>query len=161
MEGTKKPRVDIFTDGACSGNPGVGGYGALLRSSGREKEISGYEPLTTNNRMELIAVIKALEALKKPCRVTITTDSHYVVQGITTWIYSWMKNHWKNSRKENVINRDLWERLFDLSQHHDISWQWIKGHENHVENERCDKLAKRAIKRYKQGGPPVHSGRTA
>jgi len=161
MKENKKPYVEIFTDGACSGNPGIGGYGAILRSGGREKEISGYEPFTTNNRMELIAVIKALEALKKPCRVTVTTDSNYVVKGITTWIYSWMKNHWKNSRKENVINRDIWERLFDLSQHHDISWQWIKSHEDHVENERCDKLAKRAIKKYKHVSPPTPSGRTS
>ena len=160
MEGKKKPYVEIFTDGACSGNPGIGGYGALLRSSGREKEISGSEPFTTNNRMELTAVIKALEALKKPCRVTITTDSNYVVKGITTWIHSWMKNHWKNSRKENVINRDLWERLFSLSQPHDISWQWIKSHKNHAENERCDKLAKGAIKKYQHDLTPLNSGRT-
>jgi len=161
MKENGKPYVEIFTDGACSGNPGAGGYCAILRSGGREKEISGYEPLTTNNRMELTAVIKALEALKKPCRVTVTTDSNYVVQGITTWIYSWMKNRWKNSRKENVINRDLWERLFDLSQHHDISWQWIKSHENHVENKRCDKLAKSEIKKYKHALQPLQSGKTA
>lgn len=157
----KKPFVEIFTDGACSGNPGVGGYGAILRSKDREKEIYGCEPLTTNNRMELIAVIKALEALKKPCRVKITTDSNYVVQGITTWIFSWMKNQWKNSRKQHVINKDLWKRLFDLSQHHDIAWEWIKSHENHVENERCDKLAKRAIKKCKQAVSPIHSDRKA
>ena len=161
MKQKERPYVEIYTDGACSGNPGIGGYGALLRSSSREKEISGSEPLTTNNRMELVAVIKALEALKKPCRAKITTDSNYVVQGITTWIYSWMKNNWKNSRKEDVVNRDLWERLFKLSQHHDITWQWIKSHENHVENERCDKLAKRAIMKYKKELPPMHSGKTA
>ena len=161
MKGPEKPYVEIFTDGACSGNPGIGGYGALLRSSDREKEIYGYDPFTTNNRMELIAVIKALETLKKPCRVKITTDSNYVVKGITTWIFSWMKNQWKNSRKENVINQDLWKRLFDLSQPHDISWQWIKSHTNHIENERCDKLAKRAIKRYKQETSSMHSGKKA
>ena len=111
--------------------------------------------------MELIAVIKALEALKKPCRVKITTDSNYVVKGITTWIFSWIKNQWKNSRKENVINQDLWKRLFDLSQTHDISWQWIKSHTNHIENERCDKLAKRAIKKYKQETSPMQSRKKA
>jgi len=161
MRKREKPYVEIFTDGACSGNPGVGGYGALLRSGSREKEISGCEPLTTNNRMELIAVIKALEALKKPCRVKITTDSNYIVQGITTWIFSWMKNQWKNSRKENVINRDLWERLLDLSKRHDIAWQWIKSHQNHAENERCDKLAKRAIKKCKEVVSPMPSVKTA
>ena len=161
MKKNEKPSVEIFTDGACSGNPGIGGYGALLRSSDREKEIFGCEPLTTNNRMELTAVIKALEALKKPCRVKITTDSNYVVKGITTWIFSWMKNQWKNSRKENVINQDLWKKLFELSQPHDISWQWIKSHTNHIENERCDKLAKRAIKKYKQETAPIRSGSKA
>jgi ribonuclease HI len=160
MKEKEKFIVEIFADGACSGNPGIGGYGALLRSSEREKEIHGCEPFTTNNRMELTAVIKALEALKKPCRVKITTDSNYVVKGITTWIFSWMKNQWKNSRKESVINQDLWKRLFDLSQPHDISWQWIKSHANHTENERCDKLAKRAIKKYKQETSTMPSGST-
>lgn len=161
MKKTDKPSVEIFTDGACSGNPGIGGYGALLRSSKRDKEIYGCEPLTTNNRMELTAVIKALEALKKPCHVKITTDSNYVVKGITTWIFSWMRNQWKNSRKEDVINQDLWKRLFELSQPHDISWQWIKSHTHHIENERCDKLAKRAIKKYKQETSPMRSGSKA
>ena len=160
MKEKEKFIVEIFADGACSGNPGIGGYGALLRSSEREKEIHGCEPFTTNNRMELTAVIKALEALKKPCRVKITTDSNYVVKGITTWIFSWMKNQWKNSRKESVINQDLWKRLFDLSQPHDISWQWIKSHANHTENERCDKIAKRAIKKYKQETSTMPSGST-
>jgi len=157
MKKGKKPRVEIFTDGACSGNPGIGGYGALLRSGSREKEISGCEPLTTNNRMELTAVIKALESLKKPCQVTITTDSNYIVKGMTAWIFSWMKNQWKNSRKENVMNRDLWEKLLDLSKRHDISWHWIKSHQNHAENERCDKLAKRAIKKCRGVVSPMPS----
>jgi ribonuclease HI len=161
MSKSEKPYVEIFTDGACSGNPGVGGYGALLKSGSKEKAISGCEPLTTNNRMELIAVIKALEALKKPCRIKITTDSNYIVQGITTWIFSWMKNQWKTSRKENVINRDLWERLLHLSKRHDISWQWIKSHQNHAENEHCDKLAKRAIKKCKDVASPMFSARKA
>ena len=150
MKRNAKPFVEIFTDGACSGNPGVGGYGAILRSASREKELIGCEPMTTNNRMELIAVIKALEALKKPCRVKIVTDSNYVVQGITSWIFSWMKNKWKNSKKQSVLNRDLWENLFTLSKPHDITWEWIKSHKNHSENERCDKLAKLAIKKCKQ-----------
>ena len=112
---SEKPLVEIFTDGACSGNPGVGGYGIFLRSGERERELSGCEPVTTNNRMELTAVIKALEALKKPCKVTVVTDSNYVVQGMTTWIYQWLKNKWKNSQKQQVANKDLWEKLLHLS----------------------------------------------
>lgn len=158
---TDKPFVEIFTDGACSGNPGTGGYSAILKSTDHEKEIYGCEPLTTNNRMELIAVIKALEHLKKPCIVKIFTDSNYVVQGMTTWIFSWMKNQWKNSQKQNVANSDLWKRLFNLSQYHDITWEWIKSHNNHAENERCDKLAKRAIKKCKQNISSMHSEKKA
>lgn len=150
MKKIDKPYVEIFTDGACSGNPGVGGYGAILRSSKREKELSGCEPMTTNNRMELVAVIKALEALKKPCRVKIFTDSNYVVQGITLWVFRWLKNNWRNTQKQEVSNRDLWERLINLTKLHDIEWEWIRGHEGYPENERCDKLARRAIKRCKK-----------
>lgn len=142
-----KPPVEIFADGACSGNPGVGGYGGLLRSGTREREISGCEPFTTNNRMELTAVIKALEALKMPCSVRVVTDSNYVVQGMTSWIYQWVRNKWKNSQNKKVANRDLWERLLHLSGIHDIQWVWIKGHNEHIENERCDKLARIAIQR--------------
>jgi len=142
-----KPSVEIFADGACSGNPGAGGYGIILRSGKRERELSGCEPITTNNRMELTAVIKALEALRRPCSVTVVTDSTYVVQGMKTWIYQWAKNKWKNSRKEEVANRDLWEELLRISRGHDIRWIWIKGHSQHPENERCDKLARLAIKR--------------
>lgn len=143
----KKPYVEIFSDGACSGNPGVGGYGIVLRSGRKEKELSGYDPMTTNNRMELTAVIKALEALKRPCRVEVVTDSNYVVQGMTSWIFRWIKNNWKNSQKQQVINRDLWERLLSLSSLHEIEWKWIKGHDGFPENERCDKIARREIKK--------------
>lgn len=147
---SEKPFVKIYTDGACSGNPGVGGYGVILRSGDREKEFSGCDPMTTNNRMELTAVIKALEALKKPCRVKVVTDSNYVVQGMTSWIFTWLKNNWKNSQKQQVVNKDLWERLFNLAHLHDIQWEWIKGHNKHTENERCDELARLAIKKYKK-----------
>ena len=146
----EKTFVEIFTDGACSGNPGMGGYGVILRSREREKELSGCDPMTTNNRMELTAAIKGLEALKNPCRVKLVTDSNYVVQGMTSWIFHWVKNNWKNSQKQQVLNRDLWERLFDLSKLHDIQWIWVKGHNEHPENERCDELARLAIKRCKK-----------
>jgi ribonuclease HI len=143
----EKPSVEIFADGACSGNPGIGGYGIILRSGVRERELSGCEAVTTNNRMELTAVIKALEALKRPCTVTVFTDSNYVVQGMTSWIYQWLRNKWQNSQKQQVANKDLWEKLLHLSGIHDIRWMWIKGHNEHAENERCDKLARLAIKR--------------
>ena len=151
MKEEKKPFVEVFTDGACSGNPGVGGYGAILRSGEREKELSGCEPMTTNNRMELTAVLKALEALKKPCRVKVMTDSNYVVKGMTSWINTWLKNNWKNSQKQDVVNRDLWEKLLRLSKGHEISWEWVKGHNDHAENERCDFLARLAIQSCKKG----------
>jgi ribonuclease HI len=151
MKEEKKPFVEVFTDGACSGNPGVGGYGAILRSGEREKELSGCEPMTTNNRMELTAVLKALEALKKPCRVKVVTDSNYVVKGMTSWINTWLKNNWKNSQKQDVVNRDLWEKLLRLSKRHEISWEWVKGHNDHAENERCDSLARLAIQSCKKG----------
>jgi ribonuclease HI len=143
----KKPYVEIFADGACSGNPGSGGYGAVLRSGRKEKELSGCDPMTTNNRMELTAVIMALEALKRPCRVKVVTDSNYVVQGMTSWIFRWLKNNWKNSQKQEVINRDLWERLLNLSSPHYIEWKWIKGHNGFPENERCDRIARHEIKK--------------
>ena len=147
MKKEQKPVVEIYADGACSGNPGIGGFGAILRSGGKEKEISGYDEMTTNNRMELLAVISALEALKKPCSVTVTTDSNYVVKGMTEWIHGWIKNNWKNSQKKDVLNRDLWERLLKASTRHDVNWVWIKGHNGHIENERCDALAREAIKK--------------
>jgi len=142
--------VEIYADGACSGNPGVGGFGALLRADEKEKELSGCEELTTNNRMELLGVICGLEALKRPCRVRITTDSDYVVKGMTKWIDTWIRKNWMNAQKKNVLNRDLWERLLRASQPHEVEWVWIKGHNGHPENERCDRLARKEIKRCKQ-----------
>lgn len=150
LKGIEKPSVEIFADGACSGNPGVGGYGVILRYNRKEKELSGCTPMTTNNRMELTGVIKALEALKRPCKVKVVTDSNYVVQGMTSWIFRWLKNNWKNAQKQEVINRDLWERLLNLSNKHEIEWEWIRGHDGHPENERCDKLARLGIKRCKK-----------
>jgi ribonuclease HI len=150
MKKSVKPFVEIYADGACSGNPGVGGFGALLRSDEKEKELSGCEELTTNNRMELLGVICALEALKRPCRVRITTDSDYVVKGMTRWIDAWIRKNWMNAQKKNVMNRDLWERLLKASQPHEVEWIWIKGHSGHPENERCDRLARKEITRCKQ-----------
>jgi ribonuclease HI len=137
--------VEIFCDGACRGNPGPGGYGTILRYGKQEKELSGYSPGTTNNRMELMAVIKGLEALNRPSQVRVTTDSKYVYMGITTWINAWQQKEWLNSRKEPVSNRDLWERLLRASKSHSIDWKWIKGHAGHPENERCDRLARKTI----------------
>lgn len=150
MKKSNKPYVEIFTDGACSGNPGPGGYGAVLRFGDKEKEISGFKGMTTNNRMELTAVISALESLKKPCRVRVTTDSNYIVKGMTEWIGGWIKNNWRNSQKKDVLNRDLWERLLKAATPHEIEWAWIKGHNGHPENERCDELAVKAIKKLKK-----------
>ncbi len=138
-------KVEIFCDGACSGNPGPGGFGCILRSGGREKELSGAEPHTTNNRMELLGAITALESLKRPCEVALTTDSQYLVKGMTEWIQGWIRKGWKNSKKEDVLNRDLWERLLALTAVHRVQWRWIRGHNGHVENERCDELARGAI----------------
>jgi len=137
--------VEIFCDGACSGNPGPGGYGAILRYGGSEKEISGAAADTTNNRMEMTAVIEALRLLKRPCRVNITTDSQYVVKGMTEWIDGWKRKGWINSKKEPVLNRDLWEMLLEQSQRHTIHWNWVRGHAGHAENERCDQLAREAL----------------
>ena len=148
-EKSKKPSVEIFVDGACSGNPGAGGYGVILRCGEREKELSGCDPMTTNNRMELTAAIKGLEALKKPCKARVVTDSNYLARGMTDWIFRWVRNGWKNSQKQEVVNRDLWERLLDLSKLHEIQWEWTKGHNAHAENERCDRIAKREAKNCK------------
>jgi ribonuclease HI len=137
--------VEIFTDGACRGNPGPGGWGAILRSGKHEKRIYGAELDTTNNRMELMAAIKALETLKRACKVELTTDSQYVRKGITEWIYNWKKNNWRNSAKKPVKNADLWQELDELEQKHDITWHWVKGHSGHVENEIADELANKAI----------------
>ena len=138
--------IEIYCDGACSGNPGPGGFGAVLRAGKREKELSGGELNTTNNRMELTAAITALEALSRPCTVSVSTDSQYLVKGMTEWIFSWMKKGWVNSKKDPVVNRDLWERLHALSKTHRIEWKWVRGHSGHSENERCDYLARAAIK---------------
>ena len=143
-------KVEIFCDGACSGNPGAGGFGCILRGGDKEKELSGAEPLTTNNRMELMGAITALESLKRPCEVTLTTDSQYLAKGMTEWISGWVKRDWKNSKKEPVLNRDLWERLLVLSKTHRISWNWVRGHNGHAENERCDELARAAIEELKK-----------
>jgi ribonuclease HI len=151
MKKGERPFVEIYADGACSGNPGVGGFAAILRSGEREKELSGCEEMTTNNRMELLAVITALEALKKPCKVKVTSDSNYVVKGMTRWIGDWMKRKWKTAQKKEVLNRDLWERLLRASEPHETEWAWIKGHDGHPENERCDSLAREEIKRCKRG----------
>lgn len=150
MKKPQKPFVEIYADGACSGNPGVGGFAAILRCGRKEKELSGCEGLTTNNRMELLAVITALEALKRRCRVKVTTDSNYVVKGMTQWIDGWVRKNWKTSQKTEVLNRDLWERLLIASAPHDIEWTWIKGHNGHPENERCDRLAREEIRRCRE-----------
>ena len=143
--------VEIFSDGACSGNPVPGGWGTLLRFEGREKELSGYAPETTNNRMELTGAIAGLEQLKHPCRVSLTTDSQYVKKGMTEWIDGWIKRGWKNSQKKPVANRDLWERLLELTEQHQVEWHWVRGHDGHAENERCDILARAAIEAGKAG----------
>ncbi|MFZ4069915.1 MAG: ribonuclease HI [Caulobacterales bacterium] len=137
--------VEIWTDGACSGNPGPGGWGAILRAKGVEKELSGAEPATTNNRMELMAAIAALEALSKACAVSLTTDSVYVKDGLTKWIHGWKRNGWKTADKKPVKNEDLWKRLDAAAARHKIEWHWVKGHAGHPENERADALARAAI----------------
>ena len=137
--------VEVFTDGACRGNPGPGGWGAILRCKGKEKELFGGEPETTNNRMELMAAIMALESLSRPCQVALTTDSKYVLQGITEWIIGWKKRGWKNSAKQPVKNVDLWQRLDMINATHQVTWHWVKGHSGHDENERADALANRGI----------------
>jgi ribonuclease HI len=139
-------QVEIFTDGACRGNPGPGGWGALLRYNGNEKELYGAEARTTNNRMELLAAIKALEELKRPCKVTITTDSNYVRKGITEWLQGWKQRGWKTAAKDPVRNVELWQRLEQaVNRHERVDWKWVRGHSGHVENERADRLANRAI----------------
>jgi len=138
-------KVTIFTDGACRGNPGPGGWGAILRYGDREKELYGSERETTNNRMELMAAIMALETLTRECDVVLTTDSQYVRKGITEWLQAWKRRGWKTADKKPVKNQDLWMRLEEATHRHTIHWQWIKGHSGHVENERADGLANRAI----------------
>lgn len=141
----QQKHVIIYTDGACSGNPGPGGWGALLAYGENEKELSGGEWETTNNRMELMAAIKSLEALKKPCKVDLYTDSQYLRQGIMQWIHGWKKRGWKNAQKKDVKNRDLWEKIDSLVERHDVTFHWVKGHSGDKKNERVDKLAVEAI----------------
>ena len=133
--------VEIYTDGACSGNPGPGGWGAILRSKGTEKELSGGEKDTTNNRMEMMAVIAALEAITRPCSITITTDSQYVLKGMTEWLAGWKKKNWKTASRKPVKNVDLWQRMDMAAQIHSLKWEWVRGHQGHPENERADQLA--------------------
>ena len=133
--------VEIFTDGACKGNPGPGGWGAILRMGEHEKELSGGEAATTNNRMELMGAIAALQALRRPCRVTLHTDSKYVIDGITSWVFGWQRNGWKNAAKKPVANADLWQDLIAAVRPHQVAWVWVKGHDGHPENERADRLA--------------------
>ena len=139
------PRIEIYTDGACSGNPGPGGWGAILRDGEHEKELSGGEDETTNNRMELMAAISALEELEFPSQVDLHTDSTYVKDGITKWIHNWKRNGWKTAAKKPVKNVDLWKRLQAALSRHDVLWHWVKGHAGHPENERADELARLAV----------------
>jgi ribonuclease HI len=138
--------VIIATDGACKGNPGPGGWGALLRMGERERELSGHDPATTNNRMELMAAIRALQALKRPCRVTLSTDSVYVRDGITKWVHGWKRNGWQTAAKKPVANAELWRELLDAAAPHSIDWRWVKGHAGDPDNERADRLASAACR---------------
>ncbi len=149
---TNETDIEIFTDGACLGNPGPGGWGVLLRWRGTERELSGGETETTNNRMELMAAIQGLEVLKRPSRVTLTTDSTYVKDGITKWIFTWKKNGWRSAAKKPVKNVDLWQRLDAAVAGHDVSWRWVKGHAGHAENELVDDLARAEAKQIRDGG---------
>lgn len=144
-DGAEGEVVEIFTDGACRGNPGPGGWGALLRYKGRERRLKGAEAQTTNNRMELMAAIAALEALKRPCRVVLTTDSTYLRSGVTEWLANWKRRGWRTASKSPVKNQDLWQRLEAAMQPHEVSWHWVKGHSGHPENELADRLANEAI----------------
>lgn len=139
--------IEIFTDGACSGNPGPGGWGSVIKSNDSVKELSGGEADTTNNRMELIAVIEALKTTEPGDAITVTTDSNYVKNGITSWIHNWLKNNWHTASKKPVKNKDLWVELHDLTKARSIEWHWVKGHSGHPENERCDYLARQEIKK--------------
>ena len=161
---TELTRVEIATDGACKGNPGPGGWGAIIRSGTRERELSGGEKLTTNNRMELTAAIEGLNALKRPCHVVLSTDSRYVMDGLTKWIKGWQKNGWKTAAKQPVKNADLWQALETETETHEIAWRWIKGHAGHDSNERADELARQGMapfmpaKREAVASPPSKRG---
>ena len=145
VAGPEPAAVEIFTDGACSGNPGPGGWAAILRYREVEKELSGFEPVTTNNRMEMTAAISGLEALKRPCRVRLFSDSQYLRDGITKWIHAWKQRGWRTADKKPVKNVDLWQRLDAAAQRHQVAWEWVRGHAGHPENERADALARAAI----------------
>ena len=138
-------KVEIFTDGGCKGNPGPGGYGCIIRQNGDDIEIKGAHPKTTNNIMEMTAAIVALKQLQDPCEIKLTTDSQYVVKGMTEWMKGWIRNGWKTASRQPVKNQEQWQELHKLSQRHSITWKWVKGHNGHLENERCDQLAKEAI----------------
>ncbi|MBX9621133.1 MAG: ribonuclease HI [Alphaproteobacteria bacterium] len=138
-------KVEIYTDGACSGNPGPGGWGVILRYKNKEKELFGFEAMTTNNRMELRAAIEGIKALTRSVKIEVYTDSQYLRDGITKWLFQWKKNNWRLSNKSPVKNQDLWEELDALTQNHDVSWHWVRGHSGHPENERADALARQAI----------------
>jgi ribonuclease HI len=146
------PEVEIYTDGACSGNPGVGGWGAILMSGSHRKEIKGGEALTTNNRMELMAAIRGLEALKRPSKVALYTDSQYLRQGITAWIHSWKRKGWRTADGKPVKNLELWQRLDAAAARHTMEWHWLRGHAGHPENERADELAREAIAEIRKAG---------
>lgn len=153
------PDLYAYTDGACSGNPGPGGWGVLMRAMDgeritRERELNGGAAQTTNNRMELMAAISALEALKQPSTLTIVTDSSYVKDGITKWIFGWKKNGWRNAARKPVKNAELWQRLDEATRRHDITWEWIRGHTGHPENERADELARQGMEPFKPGRKP-------
>ncbi|MDT3672766.1 MAG: ribonuclease HI [Aromatoleum sp.] len=148
-------KIDIFTDGACSGNPGPGGWGAILRAGEHEKEIWGGEPQTTNNRMELLAVIRALELLKRPVVARVHTDSQYVQKGISEWIHGWKARGWKTAAKTPVKNEDLWRALDEAASRHKVDWVWVKGHAGHAENERADELARRGVEAVRKRGAAV------
>ena len=149
MDSAEAGKVELFTDGACLGNPGPGGWAALLRFKGADKELSGGEAMTTNNRMEMMAVIEGLRALTRPCRIAVTTDSQYVQKGITEWIHSWKRRGWKTADKKPVKNVDLWQALDEACGTHDISWHWVKGHAGHTENERVDVLARTEAEKFR------------
>ncbi|AQS88232.1 ribonuclease H [Neoasaia chiangmaiensis NBRC 101099] len=147
----EKPHVEIWTDGGCKPNPGPGGWAVLMRSNGHEREISGGDRATTNNRMELTAAAEALEALKRPCRVDLHTDSEYLRNGVTRWHTGWVRRNWRNAAGDPVANMEIWRRILDAEKRHDVSWHWVRGHSGHVENERVDKLATAAREAIERG----------